>query len=101
FLRSLSFPHNLRRFAAFAAFICAGLLLSACGAKVIKETSAEPRIEKPKPPSAVPMWLGNPARTFFGTGPMPTSLKVEWDFTTGWSRGRLHNDPWGGSGWPG
>src|SRR5437660_12832398 len=67
----------------------------------MKETPAEPRIEKPKPPSAVPMWLGNPALDFFGTGPLPKSLTVIWDFKTGWTRGRLHNDPWGGSGWPG
>lgn len=47
------------------------------------------------------MWLGSPARNFFGTGPMPRSLKVIWDFKTGAISGRLHPDPWGGSGWPG
>src|SRR2546430_8983511 len=67
----------------------------------MKETPAEPRIEKPKPPAAVPMWLGNPARNFFGTGPLPKALAIVWDFKTGWTRGRLHDDPWGGSGWPG
>src|SRR5262245_36419918 len=78
-----------------------GSFFSACGPKVVKETPAEPRIEKPKPPTAVPMWFGNPERNFFGTGPMPKSLKVIWDFKTSSTRGHLHPDPWGGSGWPG
>jgi len=74
-----------------------------------KTTKAEPDprttklIEAKKaPPTAVPMWLGNPARTFYGTGPWSDKpLEVVWDFKTSWTRGRLHKDPWGGSGWPG
>ena len=82
--------------------ICALSLLSACTKNAASEAPAAP-IEKPKPkpPDAVPMWLGNPTRTFFGSGPMPKSLKVIWDFKTTTTRGRLHPDPWGGSGWPG
>ncbi len=92
-LRSL-FPGSL--FALFAV-----LLVTACGPKIVKEAPAEVRVEKPKPAMAVPMWLGNPERSFFGSGPIPKALKVIWDFKTSWTRGRLHPDPWGGSGWPG
>ena len=84
-MQSLSCPFSFSRLGGLALAIGAGLLLSACGAKVVKETPAETRIEKPKPPTAVPMWLGNPARNFFGTGPMPKALK---DGTVFQKRGR-------------
>src|SRR5207245_10515904 len=100
-LRSFSLPRVFGRFGALALVIGGGLLLPACGGKIITETSAEPRIVKPKAPASIPMWLGNPARSFFGTGPLPRSLKIIWDFKTGFVSGRLHEDPWGGSGWPG
>src|SRR5260370_33953798 len=79
-------------------------LLCACGGKVLKETQAEPNRPKVKEARAVsvPMWQGNPARTFYGTGPWSEkALEVVWDFKTGWCRGRFHKDPWGGSGWRG
>jgi outer membrane protein assembly factor BamB len=81
--------------------ILALLLLPACGGKVITETAAKPA-EPPKPPSSVPMWLGNASRNFYGTGPWSgKKLEVVWEFETDWIKGRLHKDPWGGSSWPG
>src|ERR1700682_3988747 len=101
-LLNLSFPVGLRLCGAIVITLCSALLLTSCAEKAVSETSsAKPVVEKPKPPTAVPMWLGDPTRTFFGTGPMPKSLKIIWAFTTGLTRGRLHDDPWGGSGWPG
>ncbi|MBA2340540.1 MAG: PQQ-binding-like beta-propeller repeat protein, partial [Pyrinomonadaceae bacterium] len=51
---------------------------------------------------SVPMWLGNPERNAYGSGPWPSRpLEVLWDFKTKTSSGRLHKDQWGGSGWPG
>src|ERR1700738_1845387 len=74
--------------------------LAGCREKPI--VAHPPIIEKPKPPTAVPMWLGNAERNFYGTGPWKDGeLKVIWDFKTGATRGRFHPDPWGGSGWPG
>ncbi len=93
-------PPRLRLIAGVFA-ILTFFLLTACGSKAAKAPPTEVRVEKPKPPTAVPMWLGNPARNFFGTGPIPKALKVIWDFKTGAISGRLHPDPWGGSGWPG
>ena len=76
--------------------------LVGCGGKAVSETKAEPRIEKPKPPTSVPMWLGNGERNFFGTGPWKDGeLKVIWEVETGFISGRLHKDPWGGTSWPG
>ena len=97
---NLSVPYGLRRFGGVMITICATVLLTGCNGKAVTPPPP-PVVEKPKPPTAVPMWLGNPTRTFFGTGPMPKSLKIIWSFTTGFVRGRLHDDPWGGSGWPG
>ena len=75
--------------------------LAGCG-KAASETKAEPRIEKPKPSTAVPMWLGNGERNFFGTGPWKDGeLKVLWEVETGFISGHLHKDPWGGTSWPG
>src|SRR6185503_13859008 len=77
------------------------LSLPACGGKVISKTAAEPP-SPPKPPSSVPMWLGNASRSFYGTGPWSgDQLEVVWEFETKWITGRLHKDPWGGSSWPG
>ena len=100
-MRNLSFPVVVTRFCATMLAAIASLAATSCGGKVVSETVAEPRAEKPKPPTSIPMWLGNPNRNFFGTGPIPKSLKVIWDFETGFSRGRLHSDAWGGAGWPG
>jgi len=86
--------------------VLASVTLIGCG-KVTKGTAPDAETAKPtevkKPlPAAVPMWLGNPERAFYGTGPFSDKpLEVAWDFKTGSVRGRLHPDPWGGSGWPG
>src|SRR5690242_19560536 len=73
--------------------VCLGVL-SGCGGKAASETKAEPRIEKPKPPTAVPLWLGNGERNFYGTGPWKDGeLKVIWELQTGFMSGRLHKDP--------
>jgi len=75
--------------------------LSACGGKVITKTHAEPA-PPPKAPTTVPAWLGNPSRSFYGTGPWSEKpLEIVWEFETNWTTGRLHKDPWGGSSWPG
>ena len=77
------------------------LLLSGCGGKIVKETEAR-TAPPPKPPPSVPMWLGNPSRNFFGTGPLSNDpLQVVWKFETKMISGRLHEDPWGGTSWPG
>src|SRR5262245_58663135 len=77
------------------------LSLPACGGKVISKTEAK-LPDPPKPPSSVPMWLGNKERNFYGTGPWSAgALQVVWEFETKFITGRLHDDPWGGSSWPG
>ncbi|MGZ5482137.1 MAG: PQQ-binding-like beta-propeller repeat protein, partial [Pyrinomonadaceae bacterium] len=82
------------------ALACGGGLLG-CGGKAAVEIKAGP-VEKPKPPSAVPMWLGNAERNFYGTGPWKDGeLTVIWEVETGFISGRLHKDPWGGTSWPG
>jgi outer membrane protein assembly factor BamB len=92
----------LRLFAA-TALLAVSVSLLTCGGKLVKETSAEPVIEKTQPvPVNLPTWFGNPARNFYGTGPWTDKpLEVVWDFKTDWSSGRFHKDPWAGSGWPG
>ena len=83
----------------FLALLCS---LSACGGKAISETKATPAPAPPKPPTTIPAWLGNPSRSFYGTGPWSNEpLKIVWEFKTDWISGRLHKDPWGGSSWPG
>jgi hypothetical protein len=75
--------------------------ISACTTKAVSEAPAA-TIEKPKPPTAVPMWLGNGERNFYGTGPWKDGqLKIVWDLKTEFMSGRLHKDPWGGTSWPG
>ena len=83
------------------ALACGGGLLG-CGGRAASEVKADPVVEKPKPPSAVPMWLGNGERNFYGTGPWKDGeLTVIWEVETGFISGRLHKDPWGGTSWPG
>src|SRR4026207_1981083 len=79
------------------------LSLNACGGKLVKETVAEPKIERPAPPpTSVPTWLGNASRTFNGTGPWSERpSEILWEFETRFVSGRLHKDPWGGTSWPG
>jgi outer membrane protein assembly factor BamB len=48
------------------------------------------------------MWLGNPSRNFYGTGPWSNEkLQIVWQFETKMISGRLHEDSWGGTSWPG
>src|SRR5918912_926145 len=88
--------------------LAALLLLGGCGGKVTQEIYARSTegalrtAEVVRVPPTVPMWLGNPARTFYGTGPWPTRpLEIAWQFETKSTAGRLHEDKWGGSSWPG
>lgn len=98
---NLSFPNVYGRLAGVMLAIGGTLLLTGCAGRVVIETPAAV-IEKPKPPNAVPMWLGNAERTFFGTGPWKDGeLKIKWEVETDWISGRLHKDPWGGTSWPG
>ena len=76
---------------------------TACGGRVVQKTEAEvlPKAAAPVP-DAVPLWLGNPTRNFYGTGPWPDRpLEVVWEFETKLISGRLHKDGWGGTSWPG
>ncbi|MEK6333706.1 MAG: PQQ-binding-like beta-propeller repeat protein [Acidobacteriota bacterium] len=83
------------------ALIAVALLVTGCSSKVVSKTPAA-IIEKPKPPTSVPMWLGNAERMFFGTGPWKDGvLTVKWEFETDFITGRLHKDLWGGTSWPG
>lgn len=100
-MQRLSFPFRFCRLVGVVMAICSAALLTGCTGKAVTE-APPPKIEKPKPPTAVPMWLGNAERTFFGTGPWKDGeLKVRWEFETDFISGRLHKDPWGGTSWPG
>src|SRR6266496_232511 len=99
-MNPLSFS-ALRLFLSVTVLICASFALAGCSRGVVRETAAETRIEKPKPPGS-PMWLGNPERNFYGTGPLKNgALRIVWEAETDFIKGRLHKDPWGGSSWPG
>src|SRR5215207_7222777 len=76
---------------------------AACGGGVLQKTEAEVLKKAPAPPpDAVPLWLGNASRNFYGTGPWPDRpVKVIWEFETELTSGRLHKDGWGGTSWPG
>ena len=74
---------------------------TACGGRVLQKTEAEV-LHKAAVPDAVPVWLGNPTRNFYGTGPWPDRpVQVIWEFETKLTSGRLHKDGWGGTSWPG
>jgi outer membrane protein assembly factor BamB len=77
---------------------------AACGGKILKETEARPAdpVVPSKPQLTISTWLGNPTRSFYGTGPWSNRpLQVIWEFETKFITGRLHEDPWGGTSWPG
>ncbi len=77
---------------------------ASCGRNLAKQTEAEPRITANAPviPTSVQMWLGTPARNFYGSGPWPERpLRVIWEFETDLMSGRLHREGWGGLSWPG
>ena len=94
-------PGGSLRYCGFILISLCAVLLPGCTSKAVTE-SPPPKIEKPKPPTAVPMWLGNAERNFYGTGPWKDGqLKVIWEVETDFITGRLHKDPWGGTSWPG
>ena len=101
-MKSPSFPRGSRRFFFLGVVLCLGIFpLLGCTSKAVTE---KPPVvaEKPKPPTAVPMWLGNGERNFYGSGPWKEGgLKIVWQVETGFMSGRLHKDPWGGTSWPG
>src|SRR5258708_3835254 len=78
-------------------------LLPSCAGKILSETEAKPAsLPAEKPATTLPAWLGNSSRTFYGTGPWSAApLEVVWSFETTEISGRFHEDPWGGSSWPG
>jgi len=91
----------MRRFTLLFLVVCATGPLVACTSKAVSNIPVV-IAEKPKPPSTIPMWLGNGERNFFGTGPWKDGqLKVIWEVETGSISGRFHKDPWGGASWPG
>jgi len=65
---NLSFPFGLRLFGGALIAIWATVWLTGCTEKVAT-APLRPVIEKPKPLTAVPMWLGSAERNFYGTGP--------------------------------
>jgi outer membrane protein assembly factor BamB len=96
-----SVPFGFRLLGGIVIGFGATALLTGCNGKAVTPPPP-PAIEKPKPPGAVPMWLGNAERNFFGTGPWKDGeLKVIWSVETKGISGRLHKDPWGGTSWPG
>jgi len=98
---NLSFPFGFRLFGGAVIAIWATAGLTGCSERVAT-APLRPVIEKPKPPTAVPMWLGSSERNFYGTGPWKEGeLKIIWEVETGSISGRLHKDPWGGTSWPG
>ena len=95
-----SAPYGIRLFGGVMLTICATVLLTGCPGKAV--STPPPIIEKPKPPTAIPLWLGNAERNFYGSGPWKSGeLKIVWEVETGFMSGRLHKDPWGGTSWPG
>src|SRR5215216_5037611 len=80
------------------------LLLNGCGGKA-QERAADSDVRPATTVIARPVvatWLGNPARTFYGSGPWAAGpLEVVWKFKTKSISGRLHKDPWGGTSSPG
>ncbi|MDX6385630.1 MAG: eukaryotic-like serine/threonine-protein kinase, partial [Blastocatellia bacterium] len=97
----LVMPRGTRLLSGVLLIITASALLTGCKGKAVAE-APQPIVEKPKPPTAVPMWLGNAERNFYGTGPWKEGeLKIIWEVSTKGISGRLHKDPWGGTSWPG
>ena len=81
-------------------------LSSLSGVQLEIRKESEVRLHHRRPcsqnPDSVPMWLGNPSRNFTALDRGPSEpLEVVWEFETGFTTGRLHKDPWGGSSWPG
>lgn len=100
--------NRLKLFTLGALAWAALLALGGCGGKVTEEIYARSTegalrsAEVVRVPPTVPMWLGNPSRTFYGTGPLTSRpLEVVWQFETEATTGALHKDKWGGSSWPG
>ncbi len=49
------------------------------------------------------MFRGNPAHTFYGTGPIPDAPRMHWRFRTAQIKNRIRGKPttWAGTGWTG
>ena len=79
------------------------LPLAGCGARVVSKPAVDPGAKATKEvPANLPNWLGNSHRNFYGSGPWQDGpLEVIWEFETGFITGHLHEDPWGGTSWPG
>src|SRR5438046_2813867 len=75
------------------------LSLAGCGGTVVSKTEAETVSKKDVDavvPTSIPMWLGNPSRTFYGTGPWSDRpLAVTWEAKTRLTPGRFHKVGWG------
>ena len=77
------------------------LLPGACGGTVVSKTEVGPGKKEVINPG-LHFWLGNSQRNFYGSGPWSDGpLEVVWEAETGFTSGRLHTDPWGGTSWPG
>ena len=92
-------PHTssvLRLLLASPALVIT-LVFSACNGHVVPKTEAEALSKVPEAkPAAVPLWLGNSSRNFYGTGPWSAEpVKVLWEFETQLISGRLHEEGWG------
>src|ERR687884_2328800 len=98
---------NTGPYRAGALVLLAALALGGCGSKAEpKSKSMESDVRPAETVLARPVvstWLGNPSRTFYGSGPWASNgpLEVAWKFKTKAISGRLHKDPWGGTSWPG
>ena len=96
---------NLQSVLLFAT-ILAVLFLNGCGGKAeTKSKTAESDVrpaETVRVRENVATFLGNPSRSFYGTGPWGTQpLEVLWSVKTGAMAGPNHKIAWGGSAWPG
>jgi outer membrane protein assembly factor BamB len=54
-------------------------------------------------PDTLLMFRGNPAHTFYGTGPIPDAPRLVWKFRTAEINNIVHGKPttWAGTGWTG
>src|SRR4051794_19601837 len=91
------------RYCVLLGLIAACIPFVACTKVTKGEAEKKPGVVAPPPPPAAMLtWLGDPARSSYGTGPWKEGeLTVTWELKTGGISGRLHKDPWGGTSWPG
>ncbi len=75
-----------------------------CTNKALFKAEAKTGEKEPvkQAPKSLPAWLGNAERNFYGTGPWGDGpLEIVWENETDYITGRLHEDLWGGTSWPG